>query len=77
MVGKPNELTNEANDMGSRQEKPFSTFSQSMDTGPADQDQYYFVQTSTFSSFYLEMHKNKFKNLIRISKLKFSFQGLD
>ena len=41
-----------------------------MGAGPVDQDQYYFVQTS----FYLEMHKDEFKNLIRTSKFKFSFQ---
>ena len=29
-----------------------------------------------FFSFYLELYKNKFKNLIRTSKLKFSFRGL-
>ena len=29
-----------------------------------------------FSVLYLELYKNKFKNLIRISKLKFSFGGL-
>jgi hypothetical protein len=39
-----------------------------MGAGPVDQDQYYFVQTS----FYLEMHKDEFKNLIRTSKFKFS-----
>jgi len=64
--------------LGSRQGKPFNTFSVlAMGAGPMDQDQYYFVQTSKFFSFYLEMHKNKFKNLIRTSKFKFSFQGLD
>ena len=30
-----------------------------------------------FFSFYLELYKYKFKNLIRTSKLKFSFRGLD
>ena len=29
-----------------------------------------------FFNFYLELFKNKFKNLIRTSKFKFSFQGL-
>jgi hypothetical protein len=30
-----------------------------------------------FFSFYLELYKYKFKNLIRTSKLKLSFRGLD
>jgi hypothetical protein len=38
------------------------------DTGPP--------KTSKFYSFYLELYKNKFKNLIRTSKFKFSFGGL-
>ena len=29
-----------------------------------------------FSNFYLDIYKNKFQNLIRTSKFKFSFQGL-
>jgi hypothetical protein len=48
-----------------------------MGTGPTDQDQYYFVQTSKFVTFYLEIHKNEFKNLIWTSKFKFAFQELD
>ena len=32
--------------------------------------------TSTFFSFYLELYKNKSKNLIRIRKFKCSFRGL-
>jgi len=41
-------------------------------------DQQNFVRTSKFFSFYLELHvyKNKFKNLIRTSKFKFSFHFL-
>ena len=34
------------------------------------------VRTSIFFSFYLEVYKNKFKNLIWPSKFKFSFRGL-
>jgi hypothetical protein len=30
-----------------------------------------------FSSFYVELYKNKFKNLIWISKFKFLFRELD
>ena len=46
-----------------------------MSNGPLAQDQQNFVQTSTFFNFYLDIYiyKNKFKNLIRTSKLKFSF----
>jgi hypothetical protein len=45
------------------------------------QDRQNFVQACKFFSFYLELHtlyvyKNKFKNLIRTSIFKFSFQGL-
>jgi hypothetical protein len=36
-----------------------------------------FLQTSKFFSFYLELYKNKFNNLIWTSKFKFSFWGLD
>ena len=35
-----------------------------------------FVQTSKFFSFYLDIYKNKFKNLIWTSKFNFSFRGL-
>ena len=35
-----------------------------MSTGPPVQDQSNFVQTTTFFNFYLELYKNKFKNLI-------------
>ena len=45
-------------------------------TDPPAQDQYNFVRTSQFYSFYLELNKNKFNNLIPTSKLKFSFRGL-
>ena len=47
-----------------------------MSTGPPAQDQKIFVRTRSFFSFYLELYKNQFKNLIRTSKLKCSFQGL-
>jgi len=47
-----------------------------MSTGSPAQDQLNFVQTSKFFSFYLELYKNKFKNLIQTSKFKFSFRGL-
>jgi hypothetical protein len=47
-----------------------------MSTCPTAQDQENFVRTSKFFSFYLELHKNKFKILIRTSKFKFSFRGL-
>ena len=33
-------------------------------------------KTSKFFNFYLEIYKNKFKNLIPTSKFKFSFRGL-
>ena len=45
-------------------------------TSPRVQDQQNCVRTSKFYSFYLELYKNKFKNLIRTSKFKFLFQGL-
>jgi hypothetical protein len=35
-----------------------------MSAGPPAQDQQNFVQTRKFFSFYLELVKNKFKNLI-------------
>ena len=35
-----------------------------------------FLRTSKLFSFYLELHENKFKNLIQTSKFKFSFRGL-
>jgi len=41
-----------------------------MSTGLPAQDQY------IFQLFYLTLSKNKFKNLIRTSKFKFSFRGL-
>ena len=44
-------------------------------TGPPAQDQLNFAWTSKFQ-FLLELNKNKFKNLIGTSKLKFSFRGL-
>ena len=44
-------------------------------TGPPVQDQLNFAWTSKFQ-FLLELNKNKFKNLIGTSKLKFSFRGL-
>ena len=47
-----------------------------MSTGPPAQDQQNFVRTSKFFSFYLELYKYKFKNLIRTSKFKFSFRAL-
>jgi len=47
-----------------------------MSTGPPAQDQQNFVWTSRLFSFYLELYKNKFKNLNRTSKFKFSFHGL-
>ena len=40
------------------------------------EDVYNFVRAGKFFSFFLELYKNKFKNLIRISKFKFSFRGL-
>jgi hypothetical protein len=52
--------------------KPILTIS----TGFTAQDQLNFVQTSKFFSFYLGLYKNKFKNLIRTSKFKFSVRGL-
>ena len=36
-----------------------------------------FVRTSNFFGFLKELYKNKFKNLIRTSKFKLSFRGLD
>jgi hypothetical protein len=45
-------------------------------TDPLPQNEYNFIQTSKFFSFYLDIYKNKFKNLIHTSKFKFSFQGL-
>ena len=47
-----------------------------MSTDPWAQDRQNFVRTSNFFSFYLELDKNKFRNLIRTSKFKFSFWGL-
>ena len=49
-----------------------------MSTGPPAQSPYNFVWTSKFFSFYLELYKNKFKNLIRTSTciFKCSFLGL-
>ena len=43
-----------------------------MSTGPQAQSQSYFVQTSKFFSFYLDLHvyKNKFKNLILTSEIE-------
>jgi hypothetical protein len=46
-----------------------------MSTSFLAQDQYNFVWTSKFFNFYLELYKNKFKNLIQTSKFKFSFQA--
>jgi hypothetical protein len=46
-----------------------------MSTCPPAQDQVNFVRTSTFFSIYLDIY-NKFKNLIRTCKFKFSFIGL-
>ena len=43
-----------------------------MTTDPPAHDQYIFILTT----FYLELYKNKFKNLILNSKLKFSSRGL-
>ena len=43
---------------------------------PPAQDQNFFFPTSKYFSFYLELYKNKFKNLILTSKFKFSFRGL-
>jgi hypothetical protein len=43
---------------------------------PPAQDQNFFFRTSKYFSFYLELYKNKFKNLILTSKFKFSFRGL-
>ena len=43
---------------------------------PPAQDQKKFVRTSKYFNFYLELYKNKFKNLILTSKFKFSFRGL-
>jgi hypothetical protein len=36
-----------------------------MNTGPPAQDQLNFAVTSQFISFYLELYKNKFMNLIQ------------
>lgn len=45
-------------------------------TGSPTQGQSNFVWTSQFVSFYLELYKIKFKNVIRTSKFKFSVLGL-
>ena len=37
---------------------------------------YVHFRTSTFFSFYLELYKNKFKNLVQTGKLKFSFREM-
>ena len=44
-----------------------------INTGPLAQDQQNFVRVGKFFSFYLELYKNKFKNLIRNSKFKLNF----
>jgi len=54
----------------------YTTAVLTMSIGPPVQDQYNFVRISTFFSFYLKLYQNKFKNLIRTSKFKFSFRGL-
>ena len=45
-------------------------------TGLLVRRQINFLRTSKLFSFYLELHENKFKNLIQTSKFKFSFRGL-
>jgi hypothetical protein len=45
-----------------------------MSTGSTALDQSNFVWTSKFFSFYLELYKNKLKNLIQTSKFKYSFR---
>ena len=47
-----------------------------MSTGPPSQEQQNFVWTSKLFRFYLELYKNKFKNLFRARILKFLFRGL-
>ena len=47
-----------------------------MSSGPPAKDQYNFVRTSKIFRFYLELYKNKFKNLNWTSKFKISFRGL-
>ena len=49
-----------------------------MGTSPHDGHQSFGPRPVYFFSFYfaLPVYKNKFKNLIRTSKFKFSFQGL-
>ena len=47
-----------------------------MSTGAPAQHQLNFVRTSKSFNCYLELYKNKFKNLTRTSKFKFSFEGL-
>ena len=47
-----------------------------MRTGPPAKDQSNFVRTNQFFRFYLELYKDKFKNLIQTSNFKFSFLGL-
>jgi hypothetical protein len=47
-----------------------------MSTGAPVQHQLNFVRTSKSFNCYLELYKNKFKNLTRTSKFKFSFEGL-
>ena len=46
-----------------------------MNNGTPAQDQQNFVWTSQFFSFYLQLYKNEFKNLIRTSKFKFSYKN--
>ena len=41
-----------------------------MSTDPLAQYQWNFVRTRKFFNFYVELYENKFKNLIRTSKLK-------
>jgi len=55
---------------------PLYTVVLTISTGPPDKDEENFVWTSKFLSFYLDICKNKFKNLIWTGKFKFSFQGL-
>ena len=47
-----------------------------MSMSPSAQDQENFVRTNKFFIFLKNYIKDKFKDLIRISKFKFSFQGL-
>jgi len=44
-----------------------------MSMGPPAQDQQNFVRTIKFFSFYLELYKNNFKNLIQTSKFIYIF----